>query len=162
MADQELRGVGGWLGFLVVILGVISPIRILIETGINLNVAAEVAQSLGSNWTIYKITAWLLSLTAAACSIYLAYRLNAVRRRSTVGLVIKGMWILAFVPQLLDLLLSLALFPHLSDALMDPSLIADLTKSLIFPTVWSLYLLKSVRVANTYSVDSSAAEEIFG
>ncbi len=162
MADQELRGVGGWLVLLIFILGIISPIRIVIETGVNLNVAADVAQSLGPNWAGYKVISWIMSLAAAACSVFLAYRLKEVHRRSTVGLVIKGMWILAFVPQLLDLMLGLILFPHLSDALLDGSMVGELMKSFIFPTVWSLYLLKSVRVANTYSVDGHAAQEIFG
>ena len=162
MADQELRGVGGWLALLIFILGIISPIRIVVETGVNLNVAAEVAQSLGPNWTPYKIISWIMSLAAGACSFYLAYRLKEVHRRSTVDLVIKGMWILAFVPQLLDLILGLILFPHLSDALLDGSMIGELLKSFVFPMVWSLYLLKSVRVANTYSVDGNAAQQIFG
>jgi hypothetical protein len=162
MADHELKGVGGWLSLLVFILGIISPIRIVLTTGVSLNIPVDVEQSLGPNWAGYEIMCWVLAAIAASGAVYLAYRLKEVHSRSTVALVIKGLWILSFAPPLVDLLLSLVLFPHMSNALLDSTLAAELAKGLIFPTIWSLYLMKSVRVANTYVDDETDARRIFG
>ncbi|PKQ01202.1 MAG: hypothetical protein CVT74_00335, partial [Alphaproteobacteria bacterium HGW-Alphaproteobacteria-13] len=158
----ELRGVGGWLGFLVVVLGLLSPGRMVVETVVNLQSVGDGSQTLGSNWPAYWVITCLIAVAAVSGSVFLAYRLVYVQRRSTVGLVIKGLWLLALVPLLLDLMISLLLFPHLAELLLAPSLIGDIMKPVISATIWSLYLVKSRRVANTYVVDETEAKHIFG
>lgn len=160
--EPQLKGVGGWLGFLVVILGIISPIRLILETAINLDIDTDVEQMLGPNWPAYQIITWIIAAITVGGVLLLAYRLVYVRRHSTIGFVIKGLWVLALAPLLLDLVISSIMFPQLSDSLLVPSLLGDIAKSAIFATIWSLYLAKSRRVANTYVVDETEAKRIFG
>ena len=160
--ERQLKGVGGWLGLLVVILGIISPIRLVLETAVNLDIESDVEQVLGPNWPIYQAITWVVAAITIAGALLLAYRLIYVQRHSTIGFVIKGLWILALTPLLLDVVISLIMFPQFSESLLAPSLVGDIAKSSIFATIWSLYLAKSRRVANTYIVDETEAKRIFG
>lgn len=158
---RELRGVGGWLAFLVFILGIASPARILVQTSTNLEEVKAAANLLGPGTKTYVSISWAIAAAAAAGSIYLAYRLLSGERWSAVRVTIIGLWTLATVPILMDLVVSAILFPSITAHALGPAAI-DLAKSSISATIWTAYLLKSKRVANTYIRDSDETQRIFG
>ncbi|WP_411341534.1 DUF2569 family protein [Sphingopyxis sp. J-6] len=160
-ATPELKGVAGWLRLLVIILSVISPLRSIIQTGVALQIAPDIEAQLGTKWTIYEVFAWSLTAATAMATLYLAYRLVWVQNRSTVRLVIRGLWAVSMGALALDFIVASALWPE-NITQLDPEYIKGIFQSLIFATVWSLYLTKSRRVANTYVDDETEAQQIFG
>lgn len=160
--STELKGVAGWLLLFVIILAVISPIRILIETGTILEIPSYVATQLGTRWKIYEAFTWVTSIVTIAAMFYFAYRLVKVQTRSTVRLVIRGIWVLAIAPLILDFIVAGILWPDNIAQGFDAAYFKAVFQSLFFATIWSLYLAKSRRVANTYVDGTSDAERIFG
>ena len=157
----ELKGVAGWLGLFVIILSVISPLRSIIQTGLTLQIAPDIEAQLGTKWTIYAGFTWSLTAATAVATLYFAYRLIWVQIRSTVRLVIRGLWVVTAGALALDFIVASILWPE-NIAQLDPEYMKGIFQSLIFATVWSLYLMKSRRVANTYVADQSEAQQIFG
>ena len=94
-------------------------------------------------------------------TLYLAYRLVWVQNRSTVRLVIRGLWVVSMGALALDFIVASALWPE-NITQLDPEYIKGIFQSLMFATVWSLYLTKSRRVANTYVDNETEAQQIFG
>lgn len=153
---------GGWLGFLVFMLTIISPIRILLTTAAGLNVESAVKSQIGPNWQIYEILSWVLAAATVSLTLLVAWRLVYVQRRSTVAITIGGLWAIAVLPTLIDVAFGLLLFPEAARAYFTQWLIWELLRSAISPALWSAYLLRSRRVANTYLKDVSETERIFG
>lgn len=158
---SELQGVGGWLGFLVFVLGILSPARMLFQTIANIRETAIMGQVLGPNTSIYIQFTWALVAVSVAGSIFLAYRLLAVHRWSSVGIVIIGLWCLALLPTLIDAVTASILFPEIVGTMVLEALWSA-AKSSISATIWTAYLMKSKRVANTYIKDSDETQRIFG
>ncbi len=157
----ELHGVSGWLGFLVVVLGILSPARMLIHAVGNIREIAILGQMLGPNTSTYIPFSWGLVAVSAAGSIFLAYRLLAVHRWSSVGIVITGLWCLALLPSLIDAVVSSILFPEFAGA-MIPEALSSAARSSISAALWTAYLVKSKRVANTYITDADETRRVFG
>jgi hypothetical protein len=162
-SDQpELKGVGGWLLTFIIILSVISPIRILLETAKMLALDAQTEAQLGSSWQTYSLFSWALAAATIAWAWFLAYRLARVHTPASVRLVVRGLWVLAFGPILLDLIVAWLLWPDLIAAGLDGTYFIGFFQAAVFATIWSLYLTKSKRVENTFVDDESEARKIFG
>ncbi|MEY4268847.1 MAG: hypothetical protein RLZZ58_63 [Pseudomonadota bacterium] len=164
MAEQEkdaLYGVGGWLLFLVVIIGIISPLRVLVETAANLNIDDATAASLGPNWGTYVGLTWVIAALSVVGAIWLAWRLYKVHTPQTLKIAKVGLWALAFAPSLADMATSALLFPDIMGAYFGGDFAIQFAKLFVFPTVWTLYLFKSRRVANTYGGAEKDAHDIF-
>ena len=162
-SDQpELKGVGGWLLTFIVILSIISPIRIVIETANVLAIDAQTEAQLGSSWQTYSVFSWILAALTIAFAWFLAYRLARVHTRASIRLVVRGLWALAFGPLLLDLIVGWILWPDLIATGLDPAYLVGIFQAAIFATIWSLYLTKSKRVENTFVDNQTDAKQIFG
>ena len=118
-------------------------------------------QVLGPNASVYIQFSWALVAASAAGSIFLAYRLLAVHRWSSVRIVLIGLWCLASIPTLIDALVGSILFPKFVGAIV-PEALWSAAKSSISATIWTAYLMKSKRVENTYIKDSDETQRIFG
>ena len=161
--DQpELKGVGGWLLTFVIILSVLSPIRNILGTYNALAVSTEIETQLGTNWQIYNAFTWMLCIASVAAMLYFAYRLVWVQNRSTVRLVAWGLWVIVLGRSILDFIVTGVLWPESITEGYDATYLTPIAQSLIFATIWSLYLTKSRRVANTYVDDEDEAKRIFG
>lgn len=160
-ARPALHGVGGWLGFFVFILGIVSPARMLFQASANIAEVEAAAHLLGPGAGTYVGFSWALIIISAAGSIFMAYRLLAVHRWSSVRIVIVGLWCLAVLPTLFDLALSAIMFPEFAGAAV-PDTLLSIGKSCVSATLWTLYLTKSKRVVNTYIKDVSETERVFG
>ncbi|WP_137871256.1 DUF2569 family protein [Sphingopyxis sp. 2PD] len=159
--QSKLQGVGGWLGFLVFILAILSPARMLFQTTANIRETAIMGQVLGPNTSTYIPFTWALVAASVIGSIFLAYRLLAIHRWSSVRIVVIGLWCLASIPTLIDAVVGSILFPEFGGPIVSEALWAA-AKSSISATIWTAYLLKSKRVANTYIKDQDETQRIFG
>ncbi|UKK85434.1 DUF2569 domain-containing protein [Sphingopyxis sp. BSN-002] len=159
--EPQLKGVGGWLGFFVFILGIVSPARMLFQASANIAEVDAAAHLLGPGTGTYVAISWALIIVSVAGSVFMAYRLLAVHRWSSVVIGVIGLWCLAILPTLVDLAVSAIMFPKFAGAAV-PEALLSIGKSCISATVWTLYLAKSKRVANTYAKDISETQRIFG
>jgi hypothetical protein len=157
----DLHGVGGWLGFFVFILGIVSPARMFFQASANIAEVNAAAHLLGPGTGTYVTISWALIIASVAGSVFMAYRLLAVHRWSSVVIVVMGLWCLAILPTLGDLAVSAIMFPQFAGVAI-PDALLSIAKSCISATIWTLYLAKSKRVANTYVKDVSETQRIFG
>ncbi|MDO9362833.1 MAG: DUF2569 family protein [Sphingopyxis sp.] len=154
--ERQLRGVGGWLGLLVFILGIATPIRTLIETKTAVTHAAIIGRLLGPNVPTYVQFSWALAATCVVGALYLTYRLVAVHRWSTIGIVIVGLWCLYLLPAVIDAVVTSLLFPKAAGGMLIDALWSS-AKGAVWATIWTTYLMASKRVANTYAKDEAEA-----
>lgn len=166
MSDREekaLRGVGGWLAVFVVILGVISPIRIIVTTWTSLYGEPDLAPTYGEVWPTLVAFEWTTVAVAVLITCFLAWRLIAVHVWRSVQMVIAGIWALAIGIQLVDAI-GVSLIAGIPIANLLPAMGPEVVQPIVFCTVWTAYLLRSKRVANTYPRHAGAdrAAEIFG
>ena len=149
----EPVGVGGWLALLIFLLIAVYPILILLRAMANVREAAILNEVLfGPNTQSYISSSWILGFIAASVSIFLAYRLIAARRWSSIRIAVVGLWCLTLIPILADFAMKAAFFTDLTDyrASLIPKTIWAVAISCGFAVVWTAYLMMSKRVAFTY------------
>ena len=146
--ERDTPRIGGWLAFFLLTLGVISPAGTLIKT------ATEAAvYRWGSLTTFGQITVdaalWIIGGIGAVASCGLALMLLRVRRWASVRGTIGGIWSIAcFDIVSRSVVVDSAFAEPLLFSLRHPSV--GQLRPLIFCVVWTAYLLRSSRVANTY------------
>jgi hypothetical protein len=143
--DGSLRGVGGWLALLVAILAVLSPLGIAASV-LGLFTNDSLPGLYGADWPLYRNAQLALAALHVAGSWYLAWRLISVRTPQTVRVVILGLWLLGPGLLLVETVLTV-----LVGRVQTGSLLASAGADILFALVWTLYLRKSRRVANTYA-----------
>ncbi|HEX8669934.1 MAG TPA: DUF2569 family protein [Allosphingosinicella sp.] len=157
--ERSLRGVGGWLAFLVIVLAVFTPIRVVLSV-VGIYSDSSIAAALGDNWPL--LQAVELGLAAANIGIawYLAWRLNKVHVPQTVRIVIAGLWLMTFGIIAVEFT-AVVLISGIGMGALIQNSVGDLVRSLIFCTIWTAYLRLSRRVANTYTEDTDEMGEVF-
>jgi len=154
-------GVGGWLAFLVLVLAVFRPLAVLVGLYLNLYANPNVATAYGAAWPAIQIFEWLLNAAMIAGCWYLAWLLNRRQVWRTVQITIAGLWVVALGYQLIDLV-GVSLISGASIGLLLSYVARPLIQSVIFCVLWSAYLLRSKRVANTYLRHEDGIAEVFG
>ncbi|NLC23472.1 MAG: DUF2569 domain-containing protein [Oxalobacter sp.] len=143
---EILQGVGGWLAFLVISMGILSPIYSLYsffrET---------------TEWHAAAILMLVINLAACGFYVYGAWRLNSRHVWRSVRLAIICLWVGGFLATIFLLLVGL-IFGGWAGVASVLSADKDGVRQFIYPTVWTLYLLRSVRVKNTYRRESDKEE----
>jgi hypothetical protein len=148
--DDEISGVGGWLMFFVLTLGVFTPLAILYLLFGNLY-SAGLSARLGSipGWPAYRLAETIVCVLHIAACAFLTWRLCMVRNWNSVRLTIAGIWAMGLGITLIDLLLTVFLLGGAFGAVFAAEMIA-IGRGAIYATLWTAYLLRSERVANTY------------
>lgn len=141
-------GVGGWLAVLVVTIGVAVPLGSVGSALALLRAESQLERYYGEAWPIYSRLAFtILGLRALVC-LLVARQLLWEKVQSTPRLAIIGIWVaLVFLGALS--LAAVAIFSP------GPPDFGVMLASMFWPVVLCLvataYLLKSKRVAKTYS-----------
>jgi hypothetical protein len=141
---QELRGIGGWLLFFLLTFAVFTPIRSAIEAAVEVNAAD--ADTVMWTWVflgVYLIFTWAITGWFVL-----------VRRWFSVLVMVAVLWL-----ETVAGIVVLAFLPGVEGAADggSPLVLQGLT-ALVYPTIWTAYLLKSVRVANTYPRNPTDAD----
>jgi len=153
---RALVGVGGWLAFFIITLclnAIATPLSALQVSAI------PGTTRFGSGWTAYLALVWALSAAKLAGFAYMAWRLNARQNASTPRIVIRGLWIVAVVPALVDALGGTALL-GLSANDAGRVMGSEVFRPGVYAAVWTAYLLRSERVANTYADTDNEADSL--
>jgi hypothetical protein len=154
------RGVGGWLAFFLVTLGIFTPGASIILTLISLR-DPEVASASAIYPSLVPASIAMTVALTAACW-FACWRFLKVFNRQTVRI---GIATLVFVGAM-----AVVIEPLVISAVMglDFGTVVALNgaegfRPVVYCTVWTLYLLLSKRVQNTYSGTGSEEEmsEVF-
>jgi hypothetical protein len=143
MADtQEVRGIGGWLAVFLAFRGVaiVLPFVQLYA----LYAAFLPSQRNNPDLSRYLIQSAIPAVIFAACNGFIVWRF--LRRRSwrTVQIGIALIWAMTVIPWLISL--ARGIIPGRGP--FGPGFI--LLLQIAGPVIWTAYLLRSKRVANTY------------
>ena len=146
--ERALRGVGGWLAFLVLTLAVFSPLRGAFNLLTVLNAPAPPAYAAG--WGAVRALTVVEVVIQIGIAWFLAWRLVHRQDRATVRIVMLGLWANALIvsPAMLLLVATAGGLP------LGPVPAASgrvLARGVVYALVWTLYLQRSRRVANTYT-----------
>jgi hypothetical protein len=145
------EGIGGWLVFFMLALGVVSPATALFQM-LGLYADPSVPAAFGRLWTLLQVVEWSLFAVSAAACWYLVWRLIYVRTWKTVRTVIAGIWLISVVSLaaefvVVSLAAGLPVFALLAESGFET------IRPIIFCTIWTGYFVTSKRVANTYRRD---------
>ncbi|MFD1787593.1 DUF2569 family protein [Sphingomonas floccifaciens] len=147
--DRSLRGVGGWLMFFILTLTVFGPLRAVATTAQSLYTDPSVATTYGASWATLQIVEWTLVAASVGASIWLGWRLYAVHVWRSVQLVLVGLWTLGPLTLIIDLVVA-SLFARTSPFDHIGVIAPELLRGFVYAAIWTAYLLRSERVANTY------------
>ena len=150
-------GIGGWLAFYLVTLGVISPLVTIVNLYSNLFADPAVGTFYGDRWPALLAAELAINFLLLAAIYYVVWRFFLRKEWRTVRIAIAVMWISAVPVALLELVV-VSLLGGLDFGALVPASIGDLLKPMIYSALWTTYLLRSVRVANTYPREDEAAE----
>lgn len=141
-------GIGGWLAFFLTTLGVFAPIRIALSA-YELFADPRIARAYGENWNaIVAAEAVIIALNLAALA-FIVWRFFARRNWDTVRIGIAGIWLIPFGVTIVETIAVSAIAGISATELLGQTT-PDLVRALVYSAVWTAYLLRSVRVANTY------------
>jgi len=162
MNDEGPSGVGGWLGFFVVALGLFSPGAGLIQM-LGLYSDPAIAATFGTSWGAIQVAEWTLFALSVAGCWYLVWRLLNVQTHKTVRVVIAGIWLLSVGTLALDFLI-VSIGSGLPISALAGAGGVEVIRPVIFCAIWTTYFLVSKRVANTYRDDpeGDALADVFG
>ena len=155
--DDELKGVQGWLLAFVIIIALVSPGWAAVQTYIELHTGLAVYADnpvLNSLRTV----AWATVAFAFLVGWFVAYRLLAVHNWTSVHIAIAGIWLGSVGTLVFQYLGAVYVVGVPSDLLLSSAEPKDFIRPIIFGAVWTAYLLKSERVANTYRDPGEQAE----
>ncbi|MEN3748517.1 DUF2569 family protein [Sphingomonas sp. HF-S3] len=162
-SDRELYGVGGWLTFFLVTLGVISPL-VSIGSVLMMTSDSATAGALGDAWDTAVRIEWTIVVIVCLAMWFAVYRFLMVRNWTTVVIGISVIWLVASVTLIVEPLIVAGVL-GLPLVQLYGAMGATLVRPLIYAGIWTAYLLKSERVANTYRYpergDEEALAEVF-
>jgi hypothetical protein len=159
--DPDGAGVGGWLAFLVLVLAVFRPLAVLIALYANLYADPNVAAAYGPVWPAIQLFEWLINGAMIAGCWYLAWRLSRRQVWRTVPITIIGIWLVSPAYLLIDLV-GISMISGASLTALSGYVARPLVQSVVFSILWTAYLLRSKRVANTYPRHETEIAEVFG
>ncbi|MDP9413322.1 MAG: DUF2569 domain-containing protein [Pseudomonadota bacterium] len=142
--DKRLEGVGGWLAFLVIGLLVLTPLRGLSAFG-QLSLLAD-NEGVNLPQMVYNIEVLKIALQVALAAAAGA-KLYGSRHINTVPFVIVLLWLAGPILNALDFI---AVSWLLHEQVVNGQRVGAMTASVLWAALWTVYLLQSKRVQNTY------------
>jgi hypothetical protein len=148
--DDEISGIGGWLLLFVLTLGVFTPFTIIYLLFATFsNGFAYDQMSAMPGLPAYRAGVAILRVASLSTCLFLTWRLCKVRTWQTIRLTIMLIWIMGLGVAVGELLLIALL---IGDPFAGVSIreFVPLARVAAYATIWTAYLLRSRRVANTY------------
>lgn len=150
--NLQLSGVGGWLALLILGLILFGPLAGLARLIEEIRSTEKAFPNLITNttWLHYKQLSWLVLAVIVAISISAGYRLWKIHSYKSVRFAIIAIWIVGPIGILAHTVVAVITFGPMAAEDLLPQMAAAVFKSCIIVTAWTLYLIYSVRVKNTY------------
>lgn len=151
--DVQVKGVGGWLSYFILLNVIISPLFTLaVVVGSYAQLEAKFPLLIEDRYyTSYKAQTLILTFCAISSLFVAGVRLWRVHKPSSVSFMIYSMWIVVIGSSFILALIGIAHSPQLlSLAQVSFDALASFFAMSIYATLWTLYLKRSKRVRNTY------------
>ena len=162
-ARREPAGIGGWLLFFLIVFAIIGPLVTLVRVVTALHGDPDLADAYGESWPTLQAFEWGVTAAAIGLVWYLAWRMVTRRTWRTVQMVVAGLWLNGLGVLMIECaaVSLIAGFP-LGAVLAESA--PDFSRSVFGTALWTAYLLRSVRVANTYPrrPEAQALAQVFG
>lgn len=144
----QLTGVTGLLGFLVAVLLLLGPVTTVLLTMLELNQTSELyPEVVGSAlWENAQLITWLSVAAFCLISVFAGWRLLKHHTPSSVFIAIASLWIAGPIVSLV----SLAALGDAGGQVTAADAGATVGRPFVWATIWTLYLVFSRRVKNTY------------
>lgn len=102
-------------------------------------------------WANYKTASWFILVTTLAFSISAGYRLWKIHVYESVRFAILTLWIAGPVGNLLYLTAALMIFGTSGMSPVLGKMLGGILAACVSAAIWTAYLMRSVRVRNTYA-----------
>ena len=156
--NQYLAGVGGWLGFLIIGLMILWP---LIYFGILSNefhdAEKQFPQLINNAQVVkFKQVSWLIFAAQVAISFSAGYRLWKIHFSESVRFAILALWLSGPLGNFMYLIAIAFIFGLQAGTDALPEMLGGILGPCIHASIWTAYLMRSLRVKNTYQTSLSA------
>lgn len=141
-------GVGGWLTFFLVTLGIFSPLGTIISIAVIAN-NASLHAAFGDVARTLVRAEWALAAVICILCWFACYRFLKIFNPLTVWIGIVILWTLAILNGIGEPLI-VSMISGVDLGLIWREGAADFIRPIGYATIWTLYLLLSKRVKNTY------------
>ena len=148
--NDELRGVKGWLLTFVIIMAVISPVWSAINVYRELYTGDAAYLPDLPQVVQVRTFAWALIGVRAAIGLFVAWRLLTIWNWRSVEIAIVGIWLVSVGTTIAQYIGIGAITGASFGDLMAEGGPRAIIQPIGFGLIWTAYLLKSERVANTY------------
>lgn len=150
--ERALQGIGGWPAFLIALLGIVQPLWFLLDAVL---LWQDASTPVADRWAMTMAGAVRLAIM-----LLVAWRLYAVHRPETLRIAIPALWAGTMGVTVLEssILYLIGDPPDAETLATDATLLAQ---DALFAAIWTLYLRRSRRVANTYAPRYNVAD-VFG
>lgn len=146
--NGELHGIGGWLAFFLVTFGLVTPVATFLSV-VALVGDTQVAANFGPAWDQLVVLEWGIVGVTVAATWFAVWQFFTVHHWRTVRLAVGVLWLLAALALVVEPLgVSLLTGATFGDVFSGAA--TEFVRPLIYSSLWTAYLLKSERVANTY------------
>lgn len=147
-----LEGVGGWLAWLVFAMCLLGPSMMLSGNESMLRQIEQNSPDIASlaGWVDYKRMMSANALASSAILFVGGMVLALRKKRTSVFIAIGALWIANLGAVTAGYAAAHHSFPQLMGDQANSILVGGLMKAVLIAGVWSLYLLRSRRVRNTY------------
>ncbi len=149
--NVPLKGVGGWLLLLIFVLAIYTPVMGFRSLYYDFIVSASVFPVLETNpmWVRYRMAVWIVFGILCLFCFGAGYALWKIHKPISVQFAIGVIWLAGpFVP-IIYAAIAAAIFPIAFSQAIKPFYLG-IAATAIQSAIWTGYLVKSVRVKNTY------------
>ena len=149
---NRLEGIGGWLRFLIVSLMILSPLVIFGRYSGEIQAAETQFPHLINLpiWSQIKEISWILAIFQASILIGAGFLLWKTRLKSTPKRVILMLWLGGPVALTLGMLAIAYISNQPLAEVIGREELGSIFGACISSFIWSIYLIRSNRVKNTY------------
>lgn len=149
---KHLEGVGGWLRFFIVSLTILAPLAILGRITGEIQAAESQFPNLLNLplWAQMKEISWIFGVVQGAILVGAGFILWKTRLKSTPKRVIMMLWVGGPATTILSLLAIAYVSAQPLAEVINHEALGGVLGSCVSALIWSTYLVRSVRVRNTY------------
>lgn len=157
-SKSNLSGIGGWLSFLIFSLMFLGPFiggaHLIGQFQSVLQARPELAEN--SKWLSFESASWFLFWITTTIGVIAGYRLRKIHNPKSVTFAVITLWGIGPIADVVSLIIAYVVLNLSISAAFPPQVIGKILGSSLISGGWSLYLMRSKRVENTYGTKRSS------